>query len=1138
MRTPLRELILQPSALTNPGKEASLGLSPSPSLCKLGPQEDHDHFSALDFVSAENVDFPSEPFSHPSEWQEICRHLADEQNLSLFPQASSTTSKMTEEALYNNMIETMVLLPPTVGCQQDILHAAHLDTMTKINSISLDEHLRPGDLLEKGVAPSMEDNFSEVISAVAEKPAFPNPPSQVLGYPPSLYLEQLYCSKESPITSGADAEPEDLVPSEKDAFLPSSMLWLSTSTALAADFPSSPVAPGESTVEHRVIEEREMKFPMLLEGTHMGNEAFVSTVETIPCTQLPPQPGDRESRVAQGPTLEDASSSLISDTESWLSPVAWLDKGVNTSFMLENLRQSMSLSFPSIRDIAVGTTPISTCSVGTWFTPPTQGKSSDADQTDVIVTKDSTSETEHFLWSHPLDLTTLSRRDLEDNLRNSYVILEVLSRQLQEWKSQLTAPRPEVQDSSTQTDTSAIGKPWVQVSKELISLLHLSLLHLEEDKAIMSPESPYAENLVSCSNVLRKLRGRLQSLKTEQEEAKHLEKPVPKGRDSAETVLEAFCAQTSQLKQNLASSLLKKTQTQLVELHIEQEQLAQQTTSLTSVLQQDWISMQLDYVTWTALLSRSRELTEKLMAKSRQTLQERDTAIEEKQKVSRELEQVSAHLEDCKGQIEQLKLENSRLATDLQTHLQTLSITESQLQELCNQHAHCTEDLAMKDEMLRQLTQSSEEQASQWQKEEKELKHIQAELQQQQAVLAKEVHDLKETLEFADQENQVAHIELGQVECQLKTTLEVLRERSLQCEDLKDTVENLKAQLTSTIAENQEQYLKKTSQHSQELGLLTEQLRNLTVFLQTKLQEKSEPETVLINMGSIPTLEHSLPNDSTILGSSLITTTDEVPESAPIPVPSLGSDKSAFTRVTPVASLQPTETPDLEKRMAELSASTVVLESLCFQLQESKEEAIRTLQQEICDLQTRLKTQEEKHQEAQKAKETNIEKLNQALCLRYENEKELQEVIQQQNEKILEQIDKSGELISLRGEVMQLTRSLRRAETEAKVLQETLEGQMDPSCLPMATSWIQEKVWLSQEVDKLREMFLEMKNEKAELMIKFQSHRNILEENLRRSDKELKKLDDIVQHIYETLLSVPEVVNGCKELQGLLEFLS
>lgn len=53
---------------------------------------------------------------------------------------------------------------------------------------------------------------------------------------------------------------------------------------------------------------------------------------------------------------------------------------------------------------------------------------------------------------------------------------------------------------------------------------------------------------------------------------------------------------------------------------------------------------------------------------------------------------------------------------------------------------------------------------------------------------------------------------------------------------------------------------------------------------------------------------------------------------------------------------------------------------------------------------------------------------------------------------------------SLREEVTQLNRSLRRAETETKVLQETLAGQLDPNCQPMATNWIQEKVWLSQEV--------------------------------------------------------------------------
>lgn len=59
--------------------------------------------------------------------------------------------------------------------------------------------------------------------------------------------------------------------------------------------------------------------------------------------------------------------------------------------------------------------------------------------------------------NRPLDLTALSRHDLEDNLLNSLILLEVLSRQLRDWKSQLTVPHSEVRDSSTQTDTSPSG---------------------------------------------------------------------------------------------------------------------------------------------------------------------------------------------------------------------------------------------------------------------------------------------------------------------------------------------------------------------------------------------------------------------------------------------------------------------------------------------------------------------------------------------------------------------------------------------------------------------------------------------------------------------------------------------------------
>uniref|UniRef100_H0WVL7 Sperm associated antigen 5 n=1 Tax=Otolemur garnettii TaxID=30611 RepID=H0WVL7_OTOGA len=1169
MRTPLRELKLQPGALATYGTGTPICSSLTPALCKLGLQEGSNNSSPLDFVNAKMADSPSEQSNHSSKWLEDCQHESDQQPLDVIPQTISTpkTSKEAVDLLDDYVVKTMVFVPSPVEQQENITFEVHLDTMAETNSISLDEILRSGDLVRKEVAPCTEDSFPEGVAAIPENPTFQDPLSHLFEYPPNPSSEQqLCCSKESQRT---EAVPKDLVPSESNAFLPSSMFWLSPSAALAADFPVNHVDSGEETVEHRPMEERETNFPTLPEEVELGDQALVSNGQNLPPTCLTPNPVEMEFPAAPSPKVENGGSILNSDTEHWTSPLAWLEKGVNTSVMLENLRQSLLLP-SALRDAAIVTTPFSTCSVGTWFTPPApQGKSISTSQTDTVGTKDSTSKTEHLLHGWPPDLTTLSRHDLEDNLLSSLVILEVLSGQLRDWKSRLAIPHPEAQDSSTQTDTSPsritkkpqylqesqeivqalqqarnVLQSWVLVSKELITLLHLSLLHLEEDKTAVSQESRRGETLVSCCfDMLKKLRAKLQNLKAEREEARHREEMALRGKDVAETVLEAFCAHASQrisqLEHDMVSmrefkKLLKETQTQLVELYTEQEELAQQTVSLTSTFQQDWISMQLDYKTWTALLSQSRELTEKLTGKSRQAVQERDTAVEEKQQVSKELEQISAHLEDCKGRIEQLELENSRLATDLRAQLQILASTDSQLKELQSQHAHCAEDLATKDELLCQLNHSNEEQAAQWQKEEMALKCMQAELQQQHAVLAKEVRDLKETLEFADQENQVAHLELGQVECQLKTTLEVLRERSLQCENLKDTVENLMARLASTIAENQKQDLEKTHQYSLQLGVLTEQLQSLALLLQTKVMEKAEPE-IFVSTACAPAQEYPMPNDS-ILGSISTAVADEEPESSPVPL--LGSDKSAFTRVASMVSHQPTETPDIEKSLDKMSTMIPELQSLCSLLQESKEEAIRTLQQKICDLQDRIQAQEEQHQEAQKAKEADIEKLNQALCVRYKNEKELQEVIQQQNEKILEQIDKSGELISLREEVTQLTRSLRRAETETKVLQETLASQLDPNCQPMATNWIQEKVWLSQEVDKLRVMFLEMKNEKEKLTVKFQSHRNILEENLRRSDKELKKLDDIIQHIYKTLLSIPEVVKGCKELQGLLEFLS
>ncbi|KAL1779146.1 sperm-associated antigen 5 [Sigmodon hispidus] len=1156
MRTPLRELKLQPNALTDSEKGPLKLSSLTPYLRKLELKERSNNSSPEGFISAENG-FLSEQFSQPSKHIDACQHECDptpesSSPLTVSEKTAETVDDFVVEPVDESVVKTMVLLPFPLGQQQDLMLKPPFDPIVEINNSSLNESLGL-DLVGKEVAPCVEDSFTEVVAVRPQQPTFQDPPSYLLEYPSKPCSEQFHCSEENLSGIKPEGAPEDLVPPAN--VWDFSVACLSPSTALTEDFTVDHVVPEEETVEHRVRQEKEKSFHTFPEGVELGHEAPAAKKEDVTSESLTSSPVDLGPGEAAGPAVEDASGVPGLDSEAWMSPLTWLEKGMTPSVMLQNLRQR--LSFPSVlQDAAVGTTPLSTCSVGTSFTPPAplEGR-----------TKHSTSEAGRLL-SGPLDLTALSRQDLEENLLNSLAVLEVLSHQLQAWKRQLTAPYRESQDSSTQTDSLPcevtktpkhlqdsketrqallqarnVMQSWMLVSRELISLLHLSLAHVKEDRMTVSQESQRAEALVSsCSYVLKKLRIKLQSLKTEREEAKHREEMALKGKDAAEEVLEAFRAHAgqriSQLEQALTSmrdfrGLLQKAQTQLVEIHTEQKELAQQTVSLTSALQQDWTSIQVDYGTWAALLSRSRELTEKLTTKSRQALQERDAAIEEKKQVSKELEQVSAHLEDCKSQIEELKLENSHLTMELSAQLQVLTSTASQLSELQSQHSLCVQELATKEELLCQLTQSNNEKAAQWQKERMELRHTQAELQHHKAVLAKEVQELKETLEFADQESQVAHLELGQIECQLEATLEVLRERSLQCEDLKDSVENLKAELASTVAKHEKEALEKTNQHFQELRLLTDHLQNLTFFLQAELKEnKAEPAINLPSTGSAPAHEHLLPNDSMVSEDTLAA----VAEPEPVPVPLLGSDKSAFTRVASTISHEPTETPDLEKTRAKMSAMLLELESLRSLLQESKEEAIGALQRKISELQTRLQDQEEEHQEAQKAKEADIEKLNQALCSCYKNEKELQEVIEKQNEKILGQIDRSGELISLREEVSQLTDLLQHAEIETKVLREAME--LDPSC--EATKWIQEKVSLLQEVDKQKVMCLELKNENEKLVVKYQSHRTILEENFRRSEAELKKLDDTIQHIYETLLSVPGVVNSCEELQKLLEFLS
>ncbi|NXP37639.1 SPAG5 protein, partial [Leiothrix lutea] len=98
-----------------------------------------------------------------------------------------------------------------------------------------------------------------------------------------------------------------------------------------------------------------------------------------------------------------------------------------------------------------------------------------------------------------------------------------------------------------------------------------------------------------------------------------------------------------------------------------------------------------------------------------------------------------------------------------------------------------------------------------------------------------------------------------------------------------------------------------------------------------------------------------------------------------------------------------------------------------------------------------------------------------------QNEKELQDVVKQQEEKLLQLIDNSGEVTRLNAEVSELKRLLQRAETEAKVLWEEVRGKEDQ----VDTTYIQERVMLRREVDKLRQLLMEKEDENMRLTDKY-----------------------------------------------------
>ncbi|XP_071620843.1 sperm-associated antigen 5 [Heliangelus exortis] len=903
-----------------------------------------------------------------------------------------------------------------------------------------------------------------------------------------------------------------------------------------------------------------------------GPSPFQDTSESpVPAPPQQGTPGPPLTEPAGSETVATPSPEVASGSLSWMLPLVWLEKSLNTSSLLESLRHNLSL--PVLRQdtgtsvtpvptavACTSVTPVLTTVTGTFMTPrDLHERSTNTSTRGLPCAKDNAVETDSLLWHCPREqLKSLPRAELEGRLESTLIIIEALSLQLRDWQEShrlLPSVGPaEQRDALTQTDvTHPDGSTWSRQCLLLQGLVDAAFQSLRDEQGALDQEQEQVRALVSrCRAVLEGVPSKLQSCLEERDAMRQQANEALRAKEESDCFLEAFrahaSAQISARDQSLTSQqelgmLLADAINQQASLAAETKPFREFIDVTFENLEEERRALDTEREQTRALVSRCRAVLENVPKKLQSCLEERDAtrqqadqALQAKEEASCKLEETSMALQDAVTQLEELTVANSRLSTDLSSLMTNLASVEQERDVLQQEN----------EKQLEQMAWLSRERES---------------LQRECNGLCQELHEATECREFLDEENHMCRTQLLEVEARLKSTLATLQESSLQNQELMDSHQRLREEhaalaqeLETTKAELLDLQLKrdKVSWCSADIAESKLRLQELADCLRAALQEEDDdgpsrsrvwtpaprtpgwrtpgwqtPHRAWTPAYRTPGSRTPYCASSSFVGSVLKAVSGKDANE-------VTGGGSTFTKDKPASSPKPTEPEEgLLESVKELRAVVSDLAMLSSRIQDLEQSEFKALQTEISDLQLRLETVTAESQEKMDTQAATIAKLNKALRGKLENEKELQDVVKRQEEKMLQLIDKSGEVTRLKGEVSQLKRSLQRAETEAKVLWEEMRGQKPV----VDATYVQERVLLRQEVDKLRLLLLEKEDENLLLSDKYLEQVRGLELRLCHTQKVLKTHEEMQEKIREVLLAVPEGAVGFQELHSLLKYL-
>ncbi|XP_033027452.1 sperm-associated antigen 5 [Lacerta agilis] len=807
---------------------------------------------------------------------------------------------------------------------------------------------------------------------------------------------------------------------------------------------------------------------------------------------------------------------------------------------------------------------VSLVSAATWMSPLSlleTGVNTSLEER--ALTKDSTAETDSLLWHFSQDqLGSLSRAELEERLASAQIIVEALSRKIRDCLNSQRLPAcvgpADQRDAATQTPISEPSEE-VQLYREMYGALwkrhdplqktlknqralvetlatatdemrgclsdstflretaEASFQRLQEDRHSLSQQQKQLGNLISC------LRERWSRIEGERKKAL-------RAKEAADHVLESFRNHAShrirQLEQGCESrqhlcTLLAEANTLQSDLSGGYAKHLAEEACLATALQSNWAEMRHDYQAMRTLAGRFRVTMGQMVQKVRAAQQE----VAQHQEVCRKLENSTQELVEALGRGNELTAAKVHLQTELEAAREKASAAESQRDRLQEEKEILSCQLSEKQDMILKL-----------QEEAARLSLEKARAEQERDEAQREARETADCQEFIDLENQIARRQLSETEEELKATLVTLWERSAQLEELKGAHSALQQEreavgeeLASAKAEMERtrSSMEACACSLQEMGDAQTQLLEIVSFLERVLQGEV--------VDTAPRRRPCTPRRLTPhrFGTSFVDSILQAVAERDVETPGIWSESTAFKKAGHEGPPKPADLQEhLSTQVQDLLAVSEQLRLLTSQHQRATQEEGETLQAEILRLQGRVESLERELEAEVDGRDTRIAKLSEALHNKMQNEKELQEVIWQQDRKLQQLADQSADIRILKLELEQLKSDLRSCEMERSALWEELREQK-----PSSADWVQEKICLQRQVARLRELLDGKDKENMDLMMRYQGRMRHLEEHLLHTQREAKALKRTEARIKEVASSFPAEASHISEVRLILDIL-